>query len=379
MASSPSKPSKPPFAVPSMTDIANVTPNGYTMASTFSGCGGSCLGFRMAGFRVGWASEFIPAARDTYIANNPTTHVDDRDIREVQPQDILDVLGLGAGELDVLEGSPPCASFSLSGNRDADWGKVKKYSDTRQRTDDLFDEYARLLKGLQPRTFVAENVRGMIIGRAKGFYKYIHSLLSACGYNVEARVIDSQWLGTPQMRQRLIFIGTRTDLPTAPAFPASLPYQYSVTDALGPMKYRFANGGSFVNSTVEDLQDKPSPTITVGPRATNSRHFQVYDDDRTGLPFVDGRLRDPETMAPIDLPVQYRHSRRVGSAQSVMTPIHPRRFTLTELRRICGFPDDFALTGTYEQRWERMGRAVPPLMMARIAATLSADVLGRLG
>ena len=159
---------KPPYRVPSMGEIAAVPWNGYRVASTFSGCGGSCLGYRMSGYRVVWASEFIPASLQTYKANHPDSILDTRDIRQVRPEEILEAISLGAGELDLLDGSPPCAAFSTAGKRQASWGQVRSYPDTRQRTDDLFFEYARILRGLQPRVFVAENVSGLVKGVAKG-------------------------------------------------------------------------------------------------------------------------------------------------------------------------------------------------------------------
>jgi hypothetical protein len=81
---------KPPYRVPLMSEIAALPHNGYDAISTFSGCGGSSLGYKMAGFRVLYANEFIPAAQETYRANHKGTILDARDIRKVQPQDILD-------------------------------------------------------------------------------------------------------------------------------------------------------------------------------------------------------------------------------------------------------------------------------------------------
>lgn len=88
---------KPPYRVPSMAEIAGVPWNCFAVASTFAGCGGSCLGYRMAGFRVLWANEFISAARETYRANHSETTLDPRDIRQVRPEEILDAIGLKAG------------------------------------------------------------------------------------------------------------------------------------------------------------------------------------------------------------------------------------------------------------------------------------------
>ena len=219
-----------------MAEIAAIPWNGYNAISTFSGCGGSSLGYKMAGFRVLWASEFIPAAQDTYRANHPATILDTRDIRSVQASDILDAIGMKSGELDLFDGSPPCASFSTAGKREAGWGKVKAYSDTKQRTDDLFFEYSRLVKAIQPKVFVAENVSGLVKGTAKGYFLEILAELKQCGYAVSAKLLDAQWLGVPQMRQRVIFVGVRNDLVAQfgvkPVHPKPLAYRYSVRDAL---------------------------------------------------------------------------------------------------------------------------------------------------
>ena len=159
-----------------MAEINALDWNGLNAISTFSGCGGSSLGYRMAGYRVLYANEFIDAARDTYNANKRDyTYLDGRDIRTVTSESILEIIKLKKGELDLLDGSPPCASFSTAGKREKAWGKVKKYSDKAQRVDDLFFEFARLLEGLQPKTFIAENVSGLIKGTAKGYFLEILS------------------------------------------------------------------------------------------------------------------------------------------------------------------------------------------------------------
>ena len=257
----PAPSSKPPFRMPSMQEVANVEgSNGLTIVSTFSGCGGSCLGFKMAGYRVAYANEFVKAARDTYELNHTRTFLDDRDIRAVRPEEILERVGVRKGELDLLEGSPPCASFSTAGNRDKDWGKVKTYSDTKQRTDDLFFEYARLLRGMQPRAFVAENVSGLVKGNAYGYFVAILEELQRCGYRVKAKVLDAQWLGVPQTRQRLIFVGVRNDLGVDPVFPRPLPYFYSMRDALPHLRRVRSSGHGFFDGLDVD-GSAPAPTI----------------------------------------------------------------------------------------------------------------------
>lgn len=164
---------KPPYAVPSMGEIDKIKKNGLKVISTFTGAGGSCLGFKMAGFETIWASEFVPAAQEVYELNFPGVPVNTGDIRDLSPKDLLDEAGISAGEADVMEGSPPCASFSTAGKREKFWGEKVSYSETTQRVDDLFFEYVRILEGVQPKVFVAENVSGLIKGKSKGYFKEI--------------------------------------------------------------------------------------------------------------------------------------------------------------------------------------------------------------
>jgi site-specific DNA-cytosine methylase len=98
--------------------------------------------------------------------------------------------------------------------------------------DDLFFEYIRILRDLKPKVFIAENVKGLISGVAKGLFKIILNELKNSGYNVRVQLMDAKWLGVPQKRQRVIFIGTRNDLPIKPVFPLPFKYQYTGADAL---------------------------------------------------------------------------------------------------------------------------------------------------
>lgn len=354
---------KPPFAIPTMPEIATLKgTTGLTAVSTFSGCGGSCLGLEWAGFDVRWASEFVPAAADVYRLNHPSVPVDERDIRTVTPDEILTAAGIEPGTLDLLEGSPPCASFSTAGSRDKGWGQVKQYSDTKQRTDDLFYEYARLLRGLQPRAFVAENVSGLVKGKAKGYFKLILAELRDCGYRVGAKVLDAQWLGVPQRRQRLIFVGFRNDLDIDPVFPTPLPYRYTVSDALPWIAPANGYGPPPDAPTDDELAD-----VSIDGYAIAADRKRML---RGSAPkYLNSDLAYPDKPAP----TVTQTGGTLGAA-AVMLAHEPRKFTIGELRRICGFPDDFQLTGTYQQQWERLGRSVPPPMMYAVAREI-ADAL----
>lgn len=373
---------KPIYRVPLMKEIEEVPWNGFNVVSTFSGTGGSCLGYRMAGYRVLWANEFIPAAQDSYKANHPNSILDRRDIREIKPEDILTATGLRIGEIDIFDGSPPCAAFSTAGKREAGWGKVKQYSDTKQRVDDLFFEYARLIKGTQPKVFVAENVSGLIKGTAKGYFLEILKALKECGYNVKCKVLDAQWLGVPQMRQRTIFIGVRNDLGLEPVHPKPLSYQYTVRDAL-PWIVSIETANGFNNHEM---------IKAVAPLETVQQSRPVFIEAETDISkYAIGREWDKikqgeksEKYLSLTKPHLDKPSPCVtqrggdNTCASVVHPTEKRKFSIQELKKICAFPDDFILTGSYAQQWERLGRAVPPVMMMHIAKTIQLEILEKL-
>lgn len=328
------KPNKPLYRIPSMTEIAAVPWNGLTVASTFAGCGGSSLGYRMAGFRVLWANEFVPSAQNSYRANaSPQTVLDGRDVRKVQAAEILKAIGLHEGELDIFDGSPPCQAFSTAGKLAKGWGKERSYEHgVHQCNEDLFFEYIRLLRGIRPRAFVAENVSGLVKGVSKGYFLDILAQLKVSGYCVRAKVLDAQWLGVPQVRQRVIFIGVREDLRLEPCFPVPLPYRYSVREAIPWIIGVQHDTSGWESFSTGDITDRPAPTMMAGA----GNHFKVMH-----------------------------------------CATERRKFTILEVKRLCAFPDDFVLAGTYAQQWERLGNSVPPLMMHAIAAALRDGVLLR--
>jgi len=351
--------SKPAYRIPSMREIEAISWNGYQVASTFSGCGGSCLGYRMAGYRVVYANEFIEEAQRTYKANHPNSYLDTRDIRQVRPEEVMEKASVNRGELDLLDGSPPCSAFSTAGKREAGWGKVKAYSDKAQRVDDLFFEYVRLIDGIRPKVFVAENVSGLVKGTAKGYFKRILAALREPGYRVSCRVLDAQWLGVPQMRQRTIFIGVRDDLGQEPAHPAPLTYRYTVGEAVEGLP---ASGEA---KWLKPGTDTHRYWLATKPGASLSDTCLELTGKNSFLTHV---KQSPHRQA----------NTITQGTQQLYHWAEPRTLTLQELRRIGGFPDDFVLTGNFSQQWERIGRAVPPLMMARIAQSIADKILSKL-
>lgn len=309
----------------------------YTSIGTFSGCGGSSTGFKMAGFDVLVANEFVDIARETYELNHPDTYVSGTDIRRLNPQKIMKAMGLKPGELDCYEGSPPCKSFSTAGTRDEGWGEEKLYSEgIKQRTDDLFGEYIRLLAAFKPKTFVAENVSGLVKGVSRGMFLEIMEEFTNLGYKVQANLLNASWLGVPQARERIIFIGVRNDLKLEP--PVIVPEKEICTVAeclphIRMIKSTSKGNLTYVPSTI------PQPTITVADAIS-------YETAR----FSSGGFVEDSS----------------GER---------RKYSIEELKVICGFPEDYQLIGSFEQQWERLGRAVPPHMMYHVAKAIREQVL----
>lgn len=371
----------------------------------------------MAGYRTLWANEFIPAAQESYKANFPNSILDCRDIRQVKAEDILCALKLEKGQLDVFEGSPPCTSFSMAGKREKNWGKVTKYSDTKQRSDDLFFDFVRILDGLQPKVFTAENVVGLAIGSALGYFKEIFSALESTGYIIEARILDAQWLGVPQARKRIFFQGVRKDLGKNPVWPKPFPYRYSVKDAL-PWIVEQGDNCKFGERRMREAT-KPSGTIGASPNTGNgkSNPSQVsvqigeigYGEcgstrkfgskrsilqpcvtitgtggggtDRNNFKIQIGEIGhggwNPKRSVDIPSPTIMAGGGFGMSKEQFGLTIgtETRQLTILEVKRLCGFPDDFILTGNFAKQWERLGNSVPPPMMRALADVIAREIL----
>jgi DNA (cytosine-5)-methyltransferase 1 len=337
----------------------------------------------MDGYKVLYANEFVEQARITYKQNHSDVVIDDRDIRLVTAKEILQKINKKKGEIEVLEGSPPCASFSTAGAREKGWGRQKKYSDTSQRADDLFFEFSRILGELQPKVFVAENVSGLVKGKAVGYFKEILTDLEQKGYIVEAKVLDASWLGVPQARQRLIFIGVRNDLVkkyrVKPIYPKPFSYQYSLREVLPlavalssnePIRTMSASKVTNLETITHDKetdQDIRLDRYAIGPEwdklkagEQSKKYFQLVKPD-------------------LNKPIGTIVATAGGiSAAGSTHPTQKRKFTLEELRLLSSFPADFILSGNYAQRWERIGRSVPPLMMYQIAKTIRTEILEKI-
>lgn len=350
-----------------MVEINKIPKNGYNVVSLFSGCGGSSLGYKLAGFDVRLALEFIPTAAEVYRLNHPNTIVLEKDIRETSGTEILQAIGMGVGELDILDGSPPCSDFSINGKREEGWGKVKNYSTVRQRVDDLFFEYARLVKEIKPKVFVAENTKGLTLGKAQEVLYEIVKVLTDIGYNVQYKLLDASKFNVPQKRERLFIIGVRNDLGLSPVFPVEPLPLFNKCKILT------------TKDAIEDLIDNGTDQVENSVRVEQMRKYfhsgctaqdvkRIASENNLDV-FEQGFRRDKWNEPYYT--IRQHHTR----------PFHPivdRIMSIDEAKRLQTFPDDFILPHTPVQNWERIGRAVPPNLMKAVAQEIKSEVLDKI-
>lgn len=196
-----------------LRDLDAVPKNGCTVFSCFSCGGGSSMGYKLAGFDVIGNCEIDPRVAKVYAANLHPKYpyiMDVRDFLKI-PNDELPA---DLFRIDVLDGSPPCSVYSLSGERENAWGTERAFNEgqAKQRLDDLFLYFIQVADKLQPKVVIAENVAGLVKGNAKGYVNEIFKAFDAAGYQTQLFLLDAALMGVPQTRQRCFFIARRKDL-----------------------------------------------------------------------------------------------------------------------------------------------------------------------
>ena len=374
----------------------------FKVISTFAGGGGSSTGYRLAGGKVLVINEFVEEAQKTYAENYPETVILPGDIKELTGKNFLDAAGVDEGEIDILDGSPPCSAFSVAGKlshnvheeeridlfgnvtiekvagKHSDgWGQTKNYSDGKmvENIEDLFFEFLRVAKDIKPKVIVAENVKGLTIGEAKEYFNKILNEFGNIGYEVCAQVLDSRYFGVSQTRTRVIFIGVRHDVM------AKLGLNFMTISQIFPKPDADVIP---VKDVMMDLVYDPEEVKYLTDKFTNTAYWK-YTGSK--MPIDSDKVLTGADYHPkghhfnLKRVSQYQPSPTItamGSADTTAGAFHwaeTRKLTLGELKRIMSLPDDFKLTGKWNQKAERCGRMVPPRMMERIASAIYTNVL----
>lgn len=316
--------------------------------SCFACGGGSTMGYKLAGFDVIGHNDIDIKMIEVYKANhNPKYSFHESITTFAKRKDLPKELY----ELDILDGSPPCSSFSMAGNRDKDWGKEKKFREGQEKQvlDTLFFDFIDLAKELQPKVVVAENVKGLLLGSAKEYVRRIYKEFDKAGYYCQHWLLDASKMGVPQRRERVFFICLRKDL----AKPFL--YQKDMFTEVPKLDLVF-NEKEIPFIDIESFNEKPlfkNPAPSCYDGWLNSKHGEsIYKDKK----FDTYKINPNKPLKTIT----------ASNSKGRSGALHYKDFrmlTKSEVLKAQSFPQDYVCTDYYYI----CGMSVPPLMTAKIS------------
>lgn len=319
-----------------------IKPNGCKVFGTFICGGGSTMGYKLAGYDHLGGVEIDPKIADVYRENHKPKHLYVEDIRLFNKRNDLPA---ELFDLDLLDGSPPCSTFSMAGSREKAWGKKKQFREGQavQALDDLVFEYVRTIDKLKPKVCLLENVKGIIQGNAKVYSKEIVRQMMAAGYRVQVFLLNAASMGVPQKRERVFFIGIRNDFD------------------LQELRLRFAEmavtfGEIFSNKVGRPLkEDSLYFENWKHKKPTDKTFSQVEARKGRGAAYGTGRvfLSSESVSATI-----------VGQSEYILHS-HPNFVNDLDICQIGSYPIDYNFKGV-EPKY-LIGMSVPPVMTAQIA------------
>ena len=284
------------------------------------------MGYKLAGCDVVAANDIDPEMAWHYKKNlNPPLYYlcPIRDLLTAElPPHLL--------KLDILDGSPPCSTFSMAGSREKSWGKDKHFREgqAKQVLSDLFFDYLDLVERLKPRVAIAENVKGMILGNAKGYTKLVMARFKELGYRPQLFLVNAADCGVPQRRERVFFCAVRDDIKAKPL-------------ELKP-QHRWVSAGEACKDLRSDLKRWKMVT------ASDQRHTLAGTRKPWAMNQPSPTLTSGSTKELID------SNNRFGD------------FTFADYKRLGSFPDD------YHAKTDKIGKymigmSVPPKMTKAVA------------
>ncbi len=373
----------------------------FNYITFFAGGGGSSCGYKLAGGDCLFMSELQQVAVDDYLANFPETpHHSCADIRDVTGKQIMEMTGLKVGELDILDGSPPCPPFSMSGTKQKGWGQEKTAYGTKQKNiEDLTWEQIRIAKEMQPKVIICENVKGLTMEYAREHLQRMVNDFEECGYTTVYKVLKGQFHGVPQKRERVFIVSVRNDvlddiglpfmLLENTIFPEPEDTMSTIEDAIGDLRQNNENAVEAIELC--DAMKKSAKYKWLKRLPKNPDKVVSVGDDVVG-PWYDKVIAHRKKMGKTipDKKTSFYQSRRVpwhqashtlseqGLQTSLAVHLHPeedRVFTTKESARIMTLPDDYIFTGTLNQNLARIGLMVAPICMYYLAKNIEENIL----
>ena len=391
--------SAPGSSVPGVRDP--VTGDGQALAgdaelaavSLFTGAGGLDLGCERAAFRTAAAVEHDAVAQRTLLANR---HHHFRaldadavfgDIVTLDYEQLLDAAGLEAGAVDLLHGGPPCTPFSKSGY----WLAYKRAGEDPKAS--LLDSYVEALRAIRPKALLMENVYGLAYqNHNRPILERFLAGARAAGYALDHKVVLAADHGVPQIRQRLLCVGIRSDLLDGAA--ELWRFRWPAETHAGPHERRtdwdqqllpHVTAGKAL-AGLEDDANPPEPeeviegTYADALRAVPPGDNYLFLTAKRGHPKPRFKWRSRYWSFLLKLHPERPSPTIQGQPGPWVGPFHweDRRLRIAELKRLMTFPDDYVVCGNRREQQLQLGNAVPPLLAERVAEQLAAE-LARLG
>ena len=377
----------------------------FTYITFFAGGGGSSCGYKLAGGDCLYMNEFQQVAVNDYLNNFPNTVHQCKDINSVTPEEIMEMTGLQPGELDILDGSPPCPPFSMSGTKQKGWGKEKiAYGKKQKEIERLTFKQIEIAKVLQPKVLIIENVKGFTMSYAKELFEEVLESVRQAGYGVTHKVSKGSNFGVPQKRERVFIVGVRNDIlenhnnpfiSFSPevlggfVFPEPEKKYATLQDAIGDLKDDKENleessilcesmKKSAKYKWLKRLEKNPDTVVSVGDDVVKPWYQKVIahrsargkEVPKEKFSFFQSR-RVPWNQSSHTLSEQ-------GLQTSLAVHLHPsedRGYTVKESKRIMTLPEDYQFTGKLNENLARIGLMVAPLQMKYLSENIYNNIL----
>ena len=394
----------------------------------FAGCGGLSLGLEHSGFIPTYVNELNKDALETYLLNrdkeNPLLRekYNSNDIKQMVKSSKLEKIyadmmadyGISKGELDLVVGGPPCQGFSIIGHRRS--FNVQKMD---LPYNYLYRDMVMIIKYLQPKCFLFENVAGLLSGKWNNtgtngeIWSDVKKNFSTLNYKIRWSLIHSKEYGVPQNRPRIIMVGLRDDIAfdevdEAPAG-GMLPYPISISppnpidilsDLVDPDYLDKKSTDFYVKDSRTDIQKRLRGNLKKGDVLTDQEYGNHSDRIREKFTYMinhDGKIPKKHQTKKFYQKILPRKWGDVGPnitiASNPVDFIHymqPRHLTVREYARFQLFPDWYKFTGNRHTggrrragdpdkgQWDRevpkytqIGNAVPVDLAARVGEHLS--------
>lgn len=330
-----------------LTDLKSVPKNGLKVMSVFACGGGSSMGYKRAGCEVIAANDIDPEMAYHYKLNLNPNYYFLCPIRDLLTAKLPDELY----HLDILDGSPPCSTFSMAGSREKAWGKEKHFREgqAKQVLSDLFFDYLDLVERLKPKVAIAENVKGMILGNAKGYTKMVMQRFKEIGYRPQLFLVNAADCGVPQKRERVFFCAIRDDIERSPLVLKPKHGWISAGEATDDLQVLTA--GEVKDTKPSDFDKKYWHYVPIG---------KFYQDTINRLEkrcsgFSQEKLHPNRPVATL-----------TSKADCKLHWAECRRLTYREWKRLGSFPDDYRAKTDKIGKY-MIGMSVPPKMTEQVA------------